>query len=69
MNSAGTPRPILEAMAREVAAAAKDEKIMARLLELGIQPAGATLEDFQKEIDDTRPMFEEAVKAAGMKME
>ena len=66
---AGTPRPILEAMAREVAAAAKDEKIMARLLELGIQPAGATLEDFQKEIDDTRPMFEEAVKAAGMKME
>jgi len=66
---AGTPRPILELLARETAAAAKDAKIAERLIELGIEPGGPTLEDFAREIEDSRPAYEEAVKAAGIKPE
>jgi tripartite-type tricarboxylate transporter receptor subunit TctC len=64
---AGTPRPILELLAKETALAAKDEKIMQRLTELGIEPGGLTLDDFVRDIEDSRPAYEEAVKAAGIK--
>jgi tripartite-type tricarboxylate transporter receptor subunit TctC len=63
---AGTPRPILELLASEAAAATKDAKISQRLIELGIEPGGLTLADFQRDIDDSRPAYEEAVKAAGL---
>ena len=63
---AGTPRPTLEILASETAAATKDAKISQRLIELGIEPGGLTLADFQRDIDDSRPAYEEAVKAAGL---
>ena len=62
----GTPRPILELLAGETALAVKDDKIIQRLVELGIEPGGLTLEDFQRDIDDSRPAYAEAVKAAGI---
>ena len=64
---AATPRPILELLAKETAAAAKDGKIAQRLIELGIEPGDVTLEAFSREIEESRPAYEEAVKAAGLK--
>ena len=64
---AATPRPILELLAKETVAAAKDSKIGQRLIELGIEPGDVTLEAFSREIEGSRPAYEEAVKAAGLK--
>ena len=64
---AATPRPILELLAKETVAAAKDSKIAQRLIELGIEPGDVTLEAFSREIEGSRPAYEEAVKAAGLK--
>ena len=66
---AGTPRPILELLARETAAAAKDPRIVQRLTELGIEPGGMMLDDFVRDIEESRPAYAEAVKAAGLKAE
>lgn len=64
---AKTPLPVLETLARETVAATRDAGIVKRLLELGIEPGGVALEAFQKEINDDRRPFEDAVKAAGLK--
>ncbi len=64
---AGTPRPILETLAKETALAAKDAKIAQRLIELGIEPGGLMLDDFVRDIEESRPAYAEAVKAAGIK--
>ena len=64
---AGTPRPILERLARETALAAKEPRIAQRLIELGIEPGGLMLEDFVRDIEDSRAGYAEAVKAAGIK--
>ena len=63
----GTPQPILETLAREIVAAAKDPKIVARLNDLGIVPGGTVLDDFRKLVDSQRPGYAEAVKASGLK--
>ena len=63
---AGTPRPILELLAGETALATKDSKIVQRLTELGIEPGSLTLDNFQRDIEDSRPAYAEAVKAAGI---
>jgi len=64
---AGTPRPILERLAKETALATKDPKIVQRLTELGIEPGGLTLEDFVRDIEESRPAYAEAVQAAGIR--
>ena len=64
---AGTPRPILEKLASEIALATKDPKIVAKLNDLGIVPGGTVLEDFTKLVDAQRPGYEDAVKASGLK--
>jgi tripartite-type tricarboxylate transporter receptor subunit TctC len=63
---AGTPRAVLELLASETALAAKDTRIVQRLIELGIEPGTLTLDDFQRDIDESRPAYAEAVKAAGI---
>jgi len=64
---AGTPRPILELLAKEIGLATKDPKIVQRLTELGIVPGGTVLEDFTNLVDSQRPGYAEAVKASGLK--
>jgi tripartite-type tricarboxylate transporter receptor subunit TctC len=64
---AGTPQPILDTLAKEIVAAAKDPKIVARLNDLGIVPGGTVLDDFRKLVDAQRPGYAEAVKASGLK--
>ena len=64
---AGTPRPILEQLAREIVLATKDPRIIARLNDLGIVPGGTVLDDFTRLVDAQRPGYAEAVKASGLK--
>ena len=64
---AGTPQPILELLAKEVTVAVKDEKVSQRLLELGIEPGGMTLDKFRDEIEGSRGAYEDALKAADIK--
>ncbi len=64
---AATPKPILEILAKETVAATKNPAIAQRLSDLGIEPGGLMLDDFQKDIDQSRSAFEDAVKAAGLK--
>ncbi|MGE3158129.1 MAG: Bug family tripartite tricarboxylate transporter substrate binding protein [Xanthobacteraceae bacterium] len=64
---AATPKPILELLAKETVAATKNPAIVQRLSDLGIEPGGPMLDGFQKDIDQSRSAFEDAVKAAGLK--
>ena len=64
---AATPRPILELLAKEVVAAVKDPTVSRRLLDLGIEPGGLSLDAFKAEIEASRGAYEDAVKAAGIK--
>lgn len=63
----GTPRALLETVARETLAATKDPAIAQRLFDLGIEPGSLMLDDFQKDIEQSRAAFVDAVKAAGLK--
>jgi tripartite-type tricarboxylate transporter receptor subunit TctC len=64
---AGTPRPILQRLASEAAAATREPRIVQRLTELGIEPGGMMLEDFVRDIEESREAYAEAVRAAGLK--
>jgi tripartite-type tricarboxylate transporter receptor subunit TctC len=64
---AGTPRPVVERIAREIAAACKDAAFIERLAKIGVDPACSTPEDFVKAIRDDLQTWKEAVQAAGMK--
>jgi len=64
---AGTPRPVIERIAREIAAACKDAAFVERLAKIGVDPACSTPEDFAKAIGDDLNTWKEAVQAAGIK--
>jgi tripartite-type tricarboxylate transporter receptor subunit TctC len=64
---AGTPRPVVERIAREIAAACKDAAFVERLAKIGVDPACSTPEDFAKAIGDDLNTWKEAVQAAGIK--
>jgi tripartite-type tricarboxylate transporter receptor subunit TctC len=63
---AGTPAAIINKLERQVAAAANDPKIRARLEALGIEPVGNTSKEFAAIMDRDRPTYREAVEAAGL---
>jgi tripartite-type tricarboxylate transporter receptor subunit TctC len=64
---AGTPRPVVERIAREIAAACKDAAFVERLAKIGVDPACSTPDDFAKAIGDDLNTWKEAVQAAGIK--
>jgi tripartite-type tricarboxylate transporter receptor subunit TctC len=64
---AGTPRPVVERIAREIAAACKDAAFVERLAKIGVDPTCSTPEDFAKAIGDDLHTWKEAVQAAGIK--
>ena len=66
---AGTPKPIIEKLAKEVIAAAKDPAIVAQLTKLGIEPNGTSPEDMAAQITREQPQFDTAIKAADMKQQ
>jgi tripartite-type tricarboxylate transporter receptor subunit TctC len=63
---AGTPAAIINKLERQVAAAANDPKIRARLEALGIEPVGNTSKEFAAIMERDRPTYREAVEAAGL---
>jgi tripartite-type tricarboxylate transporter receptor subunit TctC len=63
---AGTPKPILTAIAREVAAFAKSPEISDRLTKLGIVPGGLTKEQSEAVFKKDHESFAAAIKAAGI---
>jgi tripartite-type tricarboxylate transporter receptor subunit TctC len=65
MAPAGTPREIVDKVAREVADAVKQPAIIERLYALGVEPLGDTPEQFAATVAADIPMWAEAVKISG----
>lgn len=66
MAPASLPKPIVDLLAKEVAAIAREPAIEKRLLELGIKPIGNTPAEFAETIKREMPVFSAAAKAAGI---
>jgi len=64
---AGTPREIVERIAREIAAGCKDPAFTARLDKIGVDPVCNTPAEFAQTIRDDLRLWKDAVAAAGMK--
>jgi tripartite-type tricarboxylate transporter receptor subunit TctC len=64
---ARTPRVIVDRLAAEVVAAAKDPAIVEQLTRLGIEPNGTTPEQFAAQIANEQAQFDVAIEAAKLK--
>ncbi|TMH62432.1 MAG: hypothetical protein E6H57_18770 [Betaproteobacteria bacterium] len=64
---AGTPREIVERIAREIAAGCKDPAFAARLDKIGVDPVCSTPAEFSQAVRDDLRLWKDAVVAAGMK--
>ena len=64
---AGTPKEIVDRIAREIAAGCKDETFTGRLKKIGVDPVCSTPAEFAQEIKEDLATWKEAVQAAGMK--
>ena len=64
---ANTPRPIIERVAREIAAGCKDPTFTGRLNKIGVDPVCSTPGEFSQAIKEDLNTWKEAVQAAGMK--
>lgn len=64
---AGTPKPIIDKLAREAIAAAKDPAIAAQLTKLGIEPNGTGPEEMAAQIAREQAQFNSAIDAAALK--
>jgi tripartite-type tricarboxylate transporter receptor subunit TctC len=63
---AGTPKPIVDLLAREISAAVKDPKFIERLETYGVDPVGNTPEEFAKVITTDVALWTDAVKMTGL---
>jgi tripartite-type tricarboxylate transporter receptor subunit TctC len=66
MAPAGTPREIIDRLAREISGAVKDPRIAALLVASGVDPLGNTPEEFAASIAADIPLWADAVKSAGL---
>jgi tripartite-type tricarboxylate transporter receptor subunit TctC len=62
-----TPRPIVERIAREIAAGCKDAAFVERLNKIGVDPVCGTPAEFARAIQEDLKTWKEAVQAAEMK--
>ncbi len=69
MAPAGTPQPIIDKTAAEIARAAKDPKFVERLASLGADPLGNTPVEFAALIASDLKLWAEAVAVAGIKQQ
>lgn len=60
---AGTPQPVIDRMAKEIAAAARSADVAKKLTELGFIPVGSTPDEFRKLIDRDTTRYAQIVKA------
>jgi tripartite-type tricarboxylate transporter receptor subunit TctC len=63
---AGTPRAIVDKLAKEVIGASRNPAVVAQLGTLGIEPNGTTPEEFAAQIVREQPQFDLALKAANL---
>lgn len=63
----GTPRAIVERVAREIAAGCKDAAFTGRLSKIGVDPVCSTPDEFSRAIREDLNTWKEAVQAAGTK--
>ncbi len=66
---AGTPQDIVDRLEKAAADAARDPDIVGRLNKLGITPVGNTSAEFKAVIENEQPLYDQAVKAAGLMKE
>jgi tripartite-type tricarboxylate transporter receptor subunit TctC len=64
---AATPRPVVERIAREIAAGCKDETFVGRLAKIGVEAVCSTPAEFAQAVRDDLAIWKEAVQAAGIK--
>ncbi len=67
MAPAGTPKAIIDKIAAQFVDAVKDREFVKRLEAYGADPLGLTPEEFAKFLEQERPLWAEAVEAAGLK--
>jgi len=67
MAPAGTPRTIIDRLAKDVASAVKDAKFAERLVSFGVDPLGNRPDEFAAMIASDIPQWSEAVRIAGIK--
>jgi tripartite-type tricarboxylate transporter receptor subunit TctC len=68
MAPAGTPKPIIDKMAKIIQQACKDPKFVERLAKIGVDPLGNTPEQFAALIAKDLKTWAEAVEIAGVKI-
>jgi tripartite-type tricarboxylate transporter receptor subunit TctC len=66
---AGTPKPIVDRLQREIAAVLADPEVKARYEVLGIEPVGNTPEQFAAQIRADLAKYESVVKQANIRVE
>lgn len=69
MAPAGTPPEIIERIARELAAAVKDPKFAAQLVNYGVDPLCDTPAEYAATLAKDIPLWAEAVEIAGVKQQ
>ncbi|MBX9740624.1 MAG: tripartite tricarboxylate transporter substrate binding protein, partial [Beijerinckiaceae bacterium] len=66
---AGLPKDIADKIVAATIEASKQPAVVTRLTSLGIEPTGSTMQEFTEIVAAERPLYREAVDAAGLKME
>jgi tripartite-type tricarboxylate transporter receptor subunit TctC len=62
----GTPRPIIDTIARTLVAASREPDVIRRLADLGIEPEGTTPEGVTAMIEKEAPQYDRLLRAAGL---
>ena len=66
---AGTPRPIIERLQREIAATLADPAVIEKLVAQGQTPVGSTPEELSKVLVRETPIWAELIRQSGAKVE
>ena len=66
---AGTPRPMVQRLNREINAALKDAGLLKRYADLGVEALGGSPEDFAKYLDEETRKWTEVVRFSGAKID
>jgi tripartite-type tricarboxylate transporter receptor subunit TctC len=66
---AGTPRPIIDRLNKELRAALASDEVRKRLETDGAEPLPSTPEEYAADIDREETMWSKLIKAAGIKAE
>jgi tripartite-type tricarboxylate transporter receptor subunit TctC len=66
---AGTPAPVVQRLAQEIAKAVREPATAERLRSIGVEPVGNTPDEFAEYVRKDAPVWRDAVNAAGIKPE